>query len=156
MPKRSEPVPCLKCDRPGFPTPVEKLPKGGTKWEVKHDDGQTCSWVQYPDISYILPKSKRVKKKQNPKYVICPECGEKGTLNVIPSKSKKNKAPYYRIIHQDQKIPGQFWNAKRPGRIRPKVPIHKLETQEQRDNLLKQIDLYIPKPGEKLRPEKKK
>lgn len=144
-------MPCLKCDRPGFPTPVEKLLNGGTKWEVKHDDGQTCSWVQYPDISYILPKSKRAKRKQDPKYVTCPVCGDKGTVNLLP----RGKKHIYRISHPDKKIPGQFYRSKM-GKTRQKWEIHLINTQELRDSLLKQLNLYIPKPGEKVRPEKKK
>lgn len=128
--------PCLKCDRLGFPKPVEKLPDGGVKWQMLHEDGKICHWTQYADVSGILPKSKKAKKKYNPKYVICPICGDEGLVNAYP-KSKKNKgAITYRIIHNDKKR-GQYPS----GKDRPTY--HMIKTQEHRDNLLKQINLYI-------------
>jgi hypothetical protein len=42
--------PCGICKVVGMRKPVERQPGGGIKWQVIHDDGQTCVWEEYEDI----------------------------------------------------------------------------------------------------------
>lgn len=91
-----EQIPCLKCEKPaGRPENVERFPVGskkarygGSRWEVKHDDGRVCTWVQHSDIRGILPRTEQVAKlmayahqktiQNRDKLTTCPGCEKLG------------------------------------------------------------------------------
>lgn len=138
---KEEKLPCVKCGKVGIHKPIEKLPTGGIKVQVIHNDGTICELKEYPDLNEMLPKSKRGKKVHKPKYIQCPICKTDGLLNHY-NKHGDSHTIIYRIIHSKQKT-GEFYK-----NGQPKPLVHMIKTQVERDNVLQQLGLYIPQNQE--------
>jgi len=137
---REEIRPCLICSERGKRQAVEVLPDGGILFMVAHDDGRICKWAEYSNNFGPKPEKK---KGEDPTYIICPNCHERGRLNwAYDLSAPKVERPFtfkYLVVHE--KIQGTWGKVKTDKRRRCQS-----FSQEQRISILKQIGRYISDP----------
>jgi hypothetical protein len=120
---------CLICGKQGIEQAGDILPDKGILIQVIHEDGNICKFVEYSSISTFLDRS----KKQNPRIVSCPICGQNGRIgNFRPSKDKNFHAWRYYIEHEQ--IDG-YWGKKNKNRKHRRCYL----TNDQKNALIKKL-----------------
>lgn len=121
-------IKCSVCFQEGIETPVEKNPDGSSLIKIIHDDGKVCEYSEFSSISDYLNGTKR---KRDPRFVTCPDCGKKGRAGWYKEKAQDNQFIYY-VAHRNAKLKG-YWGKSKV----KKIDRHYIRDPKKRQIILK-------------------
>jgi predicted RNA-binding Zn-ribbon protein involved in translation (DUF1610 family) len=120
---KSDGLHSVVCQKKGERTQVEGLPRNGTLWRVKHDDGAIHEWARFKSFDDLRDRDEDLVEME-----YCPKCNEIGRIG-SSRKDPKNK-PYqydYLVFYGEDRTCSML-------------------IQEHRDKVLKKLGRYIGTP----------
>lgn len=114
--------PCPLCGKLGVEKVIEPQ-KRGILMKSVHDDGTACEFTLSSQSSFF--------KRNNPQWMKCPKCGDRGRINPYRARKNNTLRPDYIMVHEEI---GGTWG--KPGVLKRRRRCY-LRTKEQRDAVVK-------------------